>query len=134
MHHKETTIALICIDYRFWPKALKLLKEKYGELDLVALAGAGKNLASPSDKESLKTLLKNIEISIKLHASKKIILTNHIDCGAYGGSSKFNSPKEEIAFHKKELVEAKKKLLKQFPKLKVETVIIQKVGNKVSLL
>lgn len=123
-----------CIDYRFWPKTLPLLKKKYGDFDLIAMAGASKNIASPHTREDKKALLENIGIAIKIHKAKKIILTNHKDCGAYGGSKKFNSFEEEFKFHKSELEKARKIIRRKFPKLKIETVFIVKDKNKIKLL
>jgi carbonic anhydrase len=135
MKHQKVSVVVSCIDYRFWPQALLLLREKYGEFDLIGLAGASKNLASPNNQEDRRVVLENIETSVKLHKATKIILTNHLDCGAYGGSKKFNSSKEEIFFHRKELQKAKRIVEKYFPKLAVETIFLLKDSkNEVNLL
>lgn len=132
---KKMSVVVACIDYRFWPQALPLLRKKYGKFDLIQLAGAIKNLTSPSIKQDKIILLENINISMRLHKSERIILVNHIDCGAYGGSKKFTSQKAEIEFQKKELEKAKKIILKKFPDLSVATeLLILSKNNKVSLL
>ncbi len=122
----KLSIVLLCIDYRFWPHALPLLEEKYGAFDLIEMAGASKSLVDPLKSEDEVTLLENIEISIKLHHPERLILTNHTDCGAYGGSKKFASHNEEISFHKEELSRAKKIAEEKFPQLKIEALIIDK--------
>ena len=127
LHDKDRiSIALLCIDYRFWPDTLPKLKKRYGAFDLIEIAGASKNLISPQEKEDKEALLDNIEISIRLHNPERIILTNHTDCGAYGGSNKFASHRQEIAFHRKELQKAKQVIKNKFKKLKVDTIIIDK--------
>ncbi len=118
------SIVLSCIDYRFWPQALPLLRDKYGDFDLIEIAGSSKNLTSPLEEEDRTALLENIRISMKLHNSQKIILTNHIDCGAYGGSKEFGSSKEEIKFHGNELAKAKEIIQKSFPQLSIETELL----------
>lgn len=123
--NKLSTI-LLCIDYRFWPHALPLLEQKYGAFDLIEIAGASKNIVSPLEKEDRITLFENIEISIKLHKPEQLILTNHTDCGAYGGSTKFKSHEEEISFHHNELKAAKIIAKEKFPQLKIEALIIDK--------
>lgn len=123
---KKISLALLCIDYRFWPDTLPKLEKKYGRFDLIEIAGASKNLISPQEKEDKETLLENIKISIKLHHPERIILTNHTDCGAYGGSKKFTSHRHEIAFHRQELQKAKQIIKNKFKKLKVDTLIIDK--------
>ncbi|MBI5306025.1 hypothetical protein HZB04_00305 [Candidatus Wolfebacteria bacterium] len=131
---KKISIVVFCIDYRFWPQALPLLKKKYGDFDLIEMAGSSKNLISPLEKEDKITLLENIEISMRLHNPQKLILTNHIDCGAYGGSKNFKSRKEEIKFHREELKKAKKIILKKFPRLPVEIeLLIMDNNGKIKL-
>lgn len=122
----KLSVVLLCIDYRFWPHALPLLEERYGAFDLIEIAGASKNIVSPLENEDKVTLLENISISINLHHSERLILTNHTDCGAYGGSSKFVSHDEEILFHKNELESAKKIAQEKFPELKIEALIIDR--------
>ena len=131
---KKISIVLLCIDYRFWPQALPLLEKKYGDFDLIEIAGSSKNLTSPLEKEDKTALLENIGISIKLHNPHKIILTNHLDCGAYGGSKMFKSEDEEIAFHKKELIAAKEVVSKKFPELVVKTELFSLHNSKVKII
>jgi len=123
-HSKKLSLVLSCIDYRFWPQALPLLQKKYGDFDLIEIAGSSKNLTFPLEKEDKTALLENIGISIKLHQPHQIILTNHLDCGAYGGSKNFKSPEEEIQFQQEELKKAKQIINEKFPHLPVETELL----------
>jgi len=133
-HPKKLSVVLLCIDYRFWPQALPLLQKKYGNFDLIEIAGSSKNLTSPLEEEDRIALLENIGISLKLHHPHQIILTNHVDCGAYGGSKIFKSRIEEIEFHKKELTKAKDIIAKKFQHLPVVTELLNLDGDKVQLL
>ncbi len=123
---EKMSIVVSCIDHRFWPETLSLCQKKFGHFDSIQLAGASKNIASASNPANKKTLLENIKIAIKLHLAETLILTNHLDCGAYGGSKNFTSFKEEFDFHKKELDRAKKIAEKIFPRLKVKTFFVVK--------
>ena len=125
-HNKNLSIVISCIDYRFWTETLPLFRKKYGDFDLISMAGASKNLISPAEPEDKIALIKNVKTSIELHDPKRIILTNHLDCGAYGGSKKFNSENEEIEFHKNELLKAKEVIQKEFPEMLIETEFISK--------
>jgi hypothetical protein len=128
------SVLVMCIDYRFWPHALPVFQKKYGVFDLIEMAGGAKSLVSPLEIEDKITLFENIEISINLHNSKQLILTNHIDCGAYGGSKNFNSHKEEIIFHENELRQVKIIAQNKFPKLKILTFMITKdKAKKISI-
>jgi len=111
-----------------------MLEKKYGEFDLIEIAGSCKNLTSPLEEEDRTALLENIGISIKLHKPHKLILANHIDCGAYGGSKKFKSHEEEIVFHRSELVKAKQIVTDKFPQLQVETELFIMDKNKVKII
>jgi len=133
-HTKKLSLVLCCIDYRFWPQALPLLKEKYGAFDLIEIAGSSKNLTSPLEEEDKVTLLENIGISIKLHHPHKLILTNHTDCGAYGGSKKFRSHEDEVTFHKSELEKAQKIIKEKFPDMSIKTELFTLKGEKVELV
>jgi len=122
----KISIVVLCIDYRFWPQALPLLEAKYGPFDLIEIAGAAKNLLAPLEEDDRVVLLENIQISINLHHPDRLVLTNHTDCGAYGGSGQFKSRAEEIKFHKTELRKAAVIAKKEFPQLKVEILVIDK--------
>ena len=134
MNTPHLAVVLLCIDYRFWPEALPLLEAKYGTFDLIEIAGASKSLVSPLEEEDRVTLLENIGISVNLHHPERLILTNHTDCGAYGGSAKFASHEEELAFHREELRKAKIHAAQKFPDLQIELVIVDKVDGHVRLV
>lgn len=122
----ELSAVVICIDYRFQHQALELLEQKYGALDVVALAGANKNLASPNHPEDKHAIVESIGTSIRLHHPKTLILTNHLDCGAYGGSKNFASYQAEVDFHKTELQKAKQIAGQEFPGTKIELIFLNK--------
>ncbi len=134
--HTCEALVLSCIDFRFHEGFLDKVRTELGiaSFDIVALAGGAKNIVSPESQAFVDVVLRNLEISAKLHGIKKIILTNHMDCGAYGGSKSFASPEEETNFHKSELSRARAIVQKQFPKLDVETYIVYKEGSEVKLL
>lgn len=130
----KLAVVVLCIDYRFWPQALPLLQKRYGVFDLIAMAGASKEISSPAHHEDWHAALESIRASVRLHQPESIILTNHIDCGAYGGSKHFHSRKEELAHHTQELRTAKKIMKHRFPKLQIETLILMRTkNNRVSL-
>jgi len=58
-----------------------------------------------------------------LHHVRKIVIINHQDCGAYGGSAKFNGNAEaEQKFHEEELRKAKSIILEKYPDKEVVLV------------
>lgn len=118
---KAQAVVLFCIDFRFKDATLEFLKHELqlADLDIVALAGACKNIAAPERSSDFETAIKQFEISSKLHAIKKIILIDHADCGAYGGSSVFETSKKERKAHVVNLRKAKKILQEKFPDKKI---------------
>ena len=72
MSEKDLSIVICCIDYRFWPEALPLIRNKYGDFDLIELAGSSKNLISPLEAEDKKASdLKKKEAEDKKAAKQK---------------------------------------------------------------
>jgi carbonic anhydrase len=123
-HHCESLI-IHCIDFRLGKKIKAYLEENslLGDCDIISVAGAIKNLASPDSPADKDFLLGQIGVSVRLHGINKAILLNHTDCGAYGGSSKFNSSEEEREFHIKEMERAKSVILEKYPGLEVEMIL-----------
>lgn len=110
------------MDFRFIDSIHKFaesegLKDNY---DYVALAGSAKNLVE-NGEESI--ILKQIEISSRLHGIKKVYLIHHEDCGAYGGKKAFSSDEEEFGKHKADLETAKGLITNRFSQLEVIKVI-----------
>jgi carbonic anhydrase len=115
------------MDFRFG-NALKAYLEKNGLMDncdIVSIAGAAKNIASPAQDSDRELALRQIEISKRLHHIHDVILMNHTDCGAYGGRAAFASREDENKKHAEDLASAKKSVLEKFPDLNVKTVIAQ---------
>ena len=106
-----------------------MIKKKFGSFDLFDIAGASKNISSPKHEDEKHVVMENIATSIQLHHISTVILSNHIDCGAYGGSARFKDKTAEILFHTKELLKAKKIVQKKFPYLIVKTIFISKNKN-----
>jgi hypothetical protein len=94
-----------------------------GDTDLLSVAGAVKGLADTSAPHETEFLLKQIGISHDLHGIRHLILMNHLDCGAYGGSKAFASPEEERAKHVADLGRSRDILKQKYPELEIKLVI-----------
>lgn len=80
------------------------------EFDFPSLPGAAKAINEKSD-----LALGCISVPCDLHHAKKIVIVNHSDCGAYGGSVKFNGDAgAEQKFHEEELQKAKDIILERY--------------------
>lgn len=127
MAHHCKSLLIRCIDFRL-AKSIKNYLEAnnlLGDCDVLSVAGAIKSLISPNNPGDKDFILGQIDISVSLHQIKEVILVNHTDCGAYGGSSKFTFKKEEREFHVKEMQAAKEIILEKYPTLKIKMVLAE---------
>src|SRR5438477_4094428 len=75
-----------CFDNRFDLGFRKFLKRAgVANSDPIKIAGGAKCLASPERESDCEFVLEQIRKSIRLHATRRVILMLHSDCGAYGG-------------------------------------------------
>lgn len=113
----NTTDAIVvhCIDFRFQKYLDLWLLARFGHdnYDRVSLAGG---------VFDFDAILKQVEISNRLHKIKKVVLINHEDCGAYGADGNYQR-------HKKDLEEAERKVEAVFPDLDVETYYLHLDGR-----
>lgn len=115
MAHHCSAIVVTCIDFRFQKFIEEWMNKTLGEgqYDRVAWAGGVFDLAG---------ILKQIEISNRLHGIKKVILVNHEDCGAYGEAG---TPKRHAA----DLSDVAAKIMALYPHLSVETYYLHLDGT-----
>lgn len=108
-------IVVHCIDFRFQKYLDQWLAGRFGQnkYDRVSLAGSVFDFYS---------VLKQVEISDRLHDIRKVILINHEDCSAYGTEGNY-------ARHKTDLKEAERKLEALFPHLDVEIYYLHLDGE-----
>ena len=100
--HKCEALVITCIDFRFWEAIVKYLKEEkeIGDFDITTFPGAAKMIVENKEGCPAKS---SADVSCNLHGSKKIIIINHADCGAYGGRKAFASREEEKQKHLSDL-------------------------------
>jgi hypothetical protein len=113
--HCCDAVMLTCIDFRFWRETLEFVEQELGikTFDFPSLPGSAKAINECLGENDLA--MKCIGVPCDLHHVKKIVIVNHEDCGAYGGSAKFETREEEQEFHEGELRKAKEKLIKKYP-------------------
>lgn len=123
MSHQAKALVVTCMDFRFHEEIFNHLKEKdcVGQYDLYSIAGSQKTFL---EEATQAIALKQVELSHKLHATTKVVLMAHWDCGAYGGSTAFESAEAEKTQYLTDLHAAKEIINKQFPDLEVKTVLL----------
>lgn len=103
-HHCEAII-VTCIDFRFQQYINDWIAQNFSpkSFDRVSIAGG---------VFDLNYVLKQIEISKRLHHIKKVVLINHEDCGAYGESGTAEK-------HSEDLKNAAAKIQEQYPNVEI---------------
>jgi hypothetical protein len=120
-----------CFDYRFqtaFTKFLKRLGIRYP--DPIKIAGGAKSLASPENPGDREFVLDQIQKSINLHGTRRVILKLHSDCGAYGGLAVGfgGDPRLEAQRQEAELRRAAGYLLRAIPGLEVQAYFVDFEG------
>lgn len=128
--HSCEAVVLTCIDFRFWKETLEFVEKKLGigDFDFPSLPGSAKAINECINDSELA--LSCIGVPCGLHHVKKIVIVNHEDCSAYGGSKMFGSVEEEQKFHERELQRAKGKLLEKYPDKEYILVYARLVDHK----
>jgi len=125
MSHTCTTIIFHCIDFRFAADIKAYLEKEnlLGDVDVVSIAGVVKNLVAPAKETDVEFVMRQLDISKRLHNVGRVVLMNHLDCGAYGGRKAFESAEAEHAKHASDLAAARAMILAKYPDLEVKNVI-----------
>lgn len=122
--HQCPIFVLGCIDFRFRDQLSDYIKSQYGDgidFDESLMAGGSKNLV---DEKTRDVVFNQLRISHDLHQSQTVYLTNHIDCGAYGGSVAFSSKDEEVKKLTEDLKTSKQLVLENYPDLEVNMILL----------
>jgi len=129
-YHCDASV-VSCFDNRFEVAGRKFLK-RIGVVqpDPIRIAGGAKSLASPEQEFHRTFVLDQIQKSIRLHGTRRVILMLHSDCGAYGGlEHRFQGSAEaESAHYQEELERASDFLKSAIPGLLVEGYVLNFEG------
>ena len=104
-----------CMDYRLQARLNKWVGSRYGEdnYDRISLAGG---------VHDYEAVLKYVQLAVKVHSIKRVVLINHEDCRAYGRE-------DTLQRHKDDLLDTGHKIETLFPGLKVETYYLHLDGT-----
>ncbi|MBI2971937.1 MAG: hypothetical protein HYY37_05950 [Candidatus Aenigmarchaeota archaeon] len=118
MSSHADALLVTCIDFRFWEKVSNVVKSLYKiqTMDIISFPGGVKSIV---DDGVHSPVLENIRLSVTLHSVDKIVLVNHRDCGAYGGSGAFADREGELDTHFNDLEAAKDILHREFPEKEI---------------
>ncbi len=108
-------LSIMCIDYRLIDGAVNFFDADRrapgtGHYDLAALAGASLSGVLTKFPEAVPGFWSQIALARQLHAIKKVVVLDHMSCGAY--AQQFNAgnpmpPEAERAAHRQTMKEVK---------------------------
>lgn len=132
--HTTEALLLSCMDYRLIDDIVKYMDGRglTNQYDHVILAGASLGALTKQFKEWNKTFWDHLKVAIDLHHINSVILMDHRDCGAYKVILKADfskDPKLEEDVHAKYLRELAQEVRKRYPKLEVETLLMNLDGT-----
>lgn len=129
-------LLLSCMDYRLVDDIVRYMdgRSMTNQYDHVVLAGG--SLGAVSDKLNWgKTFWDHLDVAIKLHHIKKVIILDHKDCGAYRVVFERDyKGDEELAIHREQLNTLRAAIKERHPSLEVETLIMDLDGKVMPLV
>jgi carbonic anhydrase len=119
------------MDFRLGPTFKSWLEERgyLGDVDEVSVAGACKEFVADPNSCIANYLFGQIQISSSLHGISRVILTQHEDCGAYGGQASFASAEAEKLKLVADMRKLKAVIKERLPQLEVSMVFIKKLTD-----
>jgi hypothetical protein len=133
MSHKAQALVQTCIDFRFRKGLNKFLEEELNlhSVDIKSDGGGVKKIVEGGLIR--EWIFANFQIAFDLHAVDRVILINHQDCGAYGGSKSFLGLEDEMAKQEIQLRHGVSVVRAKFPDKNIEAYLaILSPENEVS--
>jgi hypothetical protein len=121
---------LSCFDHRIQLVTRKFIKRKgVAQPDWIVVAGGAKTLASPRNDFEQEFILEQIRMSIKLHRTRRVILTCHSDCATYGGLAAYGNDRQvEAEHHLGELSRAAELVQNAFSGVEIDSYFVDFEG------
>lgn len=130
-HVSCPAVVVHCMDFRLRKSLNSYFDNRFPEgYDLVSLPGGIKSLLEDGEIDNFE--LNQLQLSNRLHHPPVVVLVQHEDCGAYGGSKQFQGAEQELDFQRQELAKAKVLLQEHFPDQHIETFFMSLSGEMVS--
>jgi carbonic anhydrase len=130
-HRKFKAVLVACQDGRLGKTNAEWLQKlrEGGEVDTILVAGGIQELVFWYDGNLIlrfiawflglfgiyvSSVIRGLEVSVRLHGIREIYFQQHEDCGAVGGSSAFDGESEELEYHRDLMVRAEQIVLRRF--------------------
>lgn len=115
-----------CVDVRFYASLERVLTQSSfipmgGVNDFISMGVPGGSKAI-IDAPTRPIVSAAVDIAIRRHDANRLIIADHIDCAAYGGSDRHANAAEEACFHADRLREAMAIMQAAYPRLEIVSV------------
>lgn len=125
-------LLLSCIDYRLPGKIARFMEGRglAANYDHVILAGASLGATTSVYPQWGQTFRDHLDLAIKLHSIRRVIILDHRECGSYRVIFGTNlAGDEEKAQHARELHRLARAIRGAYPALEVETLLMSLDGS-----
>lgn len=131
---RKTCAALVvtCSDFRF-KSAERSFLEQAGltdDYDLIARPGAARSLVAPATEAAGDTLWAEMQLLRSLHKFDRVLLVNHITCGAYAG---ITTPSNERDVHADHLRRAAEAVEQQLDGAHAEPYLVETADGRIAV-
>jgi len=136
--HKAKACIILCMDFRFQETIQKWIADQglLGHADEIIVAGAARDIVKPIEPIHKESLLRQIELSVKLHDPDQIIVIDHQDCGGYAQDGTIPnglSEDEDKKMHKEHLETFKGILSEKLPSKQIKSYYATLQGKVVEI-
>lgn len=109
------------MDFRFHSELPGLLAEHFGveRFEYDSPGGGCGGSKSLIDEPARSIVLQALDLAVSLHGVKRLVIVDHVDCGAWGGSERFDDADAERHFHAERLREAREIVAEAQPDLEI---------------
>ena len=128
------TLLLSCMDYRLMDEIERYMLRRglYHNYDHIVLAGA--SLGAITDKYPSwgNTFWDHLELAVQMHGVHTVMVMDHRDCGAYKvllGADYAKDAQKETTEHTAKLTQLKRMIVRKYPKIEVETLLMNLNGE-----
>jgi len=128
--HAEVLL-LTCMDYRLMNEIEAYMTSRGLRDDYDHLIVAGASIGVNRKPEWAAVFWEHLDLAIKLHSERKVLVLDHVDCGAYKlllGEAAVATPELAMEAHTKELNELYAQLRERHPELEVELGVMDLAG------
>lgn len=127
-------LLLSCMDFRLMDNIEQYMsgRDLRDNYDHIILAGASLGAVTEKYPAWNRTFWEHLDVAIKLHNIKTLLIMDHRDCGAYKvilGEDFGKTPEKETRTHAQYMKKLQTAISKKYPSLKVELLLMALDGK-----